>query len=384
MRALPAGLPADAEPDALATSDTSVATSERGDRDDSPAYPGTTHPSTQPPPPSQVVLVLTDEDKRDGNLAGADDPTASDAGDKALPLDLLEPPENDVLRSTADRAKLWARLNNAKLRKGIHDHYVFRKKSAPDVAEDLTTLAFLRGMQAKSWPDDPLLLFCWLRRCANYVFLESFRSEKRRAKYVENSDDLEHHGEHPEDGLERRYELRQRLNMLLGLAEQLVAEQPIYAPVLEILLKMAKTDVALKDLAIEAGLTPEQAQKRIERFWQALRKMNDAVSKGGTLGAAALGIILLYITFTRVPEDRVGARWPGPGEHTPLPHVQGPSVEEIRTKALELCEGGRYAACLTQLDRAKGKDPEGDKDPKVVAARSAADKALHPKGAPKP
>jgi hypothetical protein len=380
--ALPA-LPGDPDPNACATSDASVATSDRGNKGASPGSPGASHSSTQPPPPSQVVLVLTDEDKRDGNLTGADDPAASDAGDKALPLELLEPPENDVLRSAADRAKLWARLNDAKLRKGIQDHYVFRKKSASDVAEDLTNLAFMRGMQAKSWPDDPELLFPWLRRCANYVFLESFRSDKRRAKHVENSDDLEQHGENPENGLEHRYELRQRLNMLLGLAEKLVAEQPIYAPVLDILLKMAKTDASLKDLAIEAGLTPEQAQKRIERFWQALHKMSDAVSKGGTLGAVALGMILLYMTFMR-PETRVTAPWPGPDEHTPLEPEQGPSVEEIRSRALALCDRGRYAACLSQLDRAKKKDPDGDKDPKVVAARNAADKALHPKGTPKP
>jgi hypothetical protein len=68
-------------------------------------------------------------------------------------------------------------------------------------------------------------------------------------------------------------------------------------------------------------------------------------------------------------------------EPPPSPEQQG---RELRRVALEQCRGGDPQQCLDGLDQARALDPQGDRAPEVVSARSAAAAQLAPVPIPTP
>jgi len=104
----------------------------------------------------------------------------------------------------------------------------------------------------------------------------------------------------------------------------------------------------------------------MQRFARGVRERWALVST-----AAAVACLLVFLLFHLEPDNRVT-------------HPYASSAKELRELGLSQCEEGHYQPCVRFLDEAKARDPEGEKDPAVVAARSAAEKALRAKDTQKP
>jgi DNA-directed RNA polymerase specialized sigma24 family protein len=331
-------------------------------------------PSVEPPD-SRVVLA----DGYEGTILDRLD-------DTEIPAELLGPPRNDAPRSPVERASYWVRLVRNVKWGVVHRYLVSVKGSADDVADDLTNMAFMRAMGLDAWPSDDTKLKPFVKGCARHVFKEHYRADFRFRKHVENSEDIEQHGSEESPADEN---LKERLERFHAIAKKLIEKNPSYGPVYQLLLRMAETGESIEQAAAALGMTPGQARKRIQRFWAAVRAMNERLekvsSKAGTAATVVFAMILLYIAFQRRPVPTTGpVRLPTPpGSTAPLSVQTNPTPRELRARGLALCANGRYVPCIKQLDRAKVVDPEGDKDPAVVEARKGAEKAMHGTETPK-
>src|ERR1019366_4142814 len=100
--------------------------------------------------------------------------------------------------------------------------------------------------------------------------------------------------------------------------------------------------------------------------------------------AAAAFSVLGAIFLGRSEPDRVGSPPPyvpevppGPSDSVrPLPPTLHDVAEGVRQRAFERCEARDWAGCVHELDRAKGLDPEGDRDARVKKARDEATRNL--------
>jgi hypothetical protein len=84
------------------------------------------------------------------------------------------------------------------------------------------------------------------------------------------------------------------------------------------------------------------------------------------LVAAAIGALSVLVVLR--PRDQPDAGG--------MPRQE--QADALRRQAFIACGEARWAWCERQLDEAKGLDPKGDTEPRVVAARRAIDAALHP------
>jgi DNA-directed RNA polymerase specialized sigma24 family protein len=134
----------------------------------------------------------------------------------------------------------------------------------------------------------------------------------------------------------------------------------------------AETTIARSD-----GVPVDRVRKRVSRLTRRMRVV-----------AVALGVIAALVLFFFFAK-----RWrlrASTGEIQPdiawTDEPRGPTPKEeanlLRDNALRECDGARWAACLRDLDAARGVDPDGDLAPEVVRARRAADEHLRPPQAP--
>jgi hypothetical protein len=102
---------------------------------------------------------------------------------------------------------------------------------------------------------------------------------------------------------------------------------------------------------------------------------------GAAVFAAAAALVLLL--RSRAPESPSGgpalaARDDAATRLTARPAGKTPLelAAELRRQGLSFCGRAAWTQCLGELDAAARIDPDGDKEPSVVAARAAARKAI--------
>ncbi len=115
------------------------------------------------------------------------------------------------------------------------------------------------------------------------------------------------------------------------------------------------------------------------------------------LGAAYRALIVLFAVgvvtwayFWRRGVDDTARPGPRPvptvvAPEGPAPTTQAPpapSAEDLRARALAECAAKKWSACLEDLDRAQDLDPDGERAPRVKAARTAIGRALSAKPVP--
>jgi hypothetical protein len=91
-----------------------------------------------------------------------------------------------------------------------------------------------------------------------------------------------------------------------------------------------------------------------------------AWAAGALVTAAAAAVVAVEVSQSvQGPGAAIGPDHPGPGV---TPEAQ---AKWLRTDALAACAVGDFDKCRTKLDEARGLDPAGESDPKVVEARKA-------------
>jgi len=322
-------------------------------------------------PPAVLALVL-----READLPGAEADPDSDAGDRALPDELLPlidlaviPRANDSPEMTAERKRLWERVQKDRVSRARLLSYLARRHLIPESdADDIVSDAYVRMLAAKKWPtDESKSLYPWLRAYTNFTRLRHQRASERREAREQATELIEDYaGEAPEEGdPEARHVAK------LNAVEHVATLKPEHAQAHAFIKERAETGEPIRVIARRAGVSPEVAQKRIERFSEAVRRY--AVVAGGVFVAIALLVFKQAEPVEHKAGDSVGDH-PAPG--MPLPDLPDPPPAELRRRALVLCHDGRYEVCLRILDRAKKADRAGDRDPTIVQARADAEKAL--------
>lgn len=322
-------------------------------------------PSSKLLPPDVLALVIDES-----NLSGADHDDDSDAGDRALPLELLDQihlPDadvaaNDSLSIPPERQRLWDRLDeNTALRQKILN-YLIRRHLIPNAdAEDIVNDTYARVLHAKKWPtDEKKSLYGWLRKFANFTRLRHQRESERREGRELADEQIEERAAPDPDANDHDEKLR--------AADHVAAQKPEFAQARAIMEKRAATGRPIRELAVAEGISPETAQKRIQRYSEAVRRY---AVLGGSV-SIAVGLLLLALS---VPGEPLVTR-PYPRNVT-LPELPAATAPELRARGLAQCERRKYEVCVKLLDRAKELDPGGESDPRVVKARGEAEKVLH-------
>ncbi|HEY2517835.1 MAG TPA: sigma-70 family RNA polymerase sigma factor [Polyangiaceae bacterium] len=133
----------------------------------------------------------------------------------------------------------------------------------------------------------------------------------------------------------------------------------------------------LESIAESEQIPAPRVRKRVSRLRAHLRaQWRKEVALLAALGIAAVLVWLAQREKTPVAKDEVR---PVPSEVTPSPKER---ARVLRDEALAACGREEWGACLEGLDRAKGIDPEGEKDPVVQRARAAAESAVVPVAPP--
>jgi hypothetical protein len=156
---------------------------------------------------------------------------------------------------------------------------------------------------------------------------------------------------------------------MLRAADHVAAQKPEFAQARAIMGKRAATGRPIHELALAEGISPETAQKRIQRYTKAVR------CYAVLAGSVTIGVGLLLLALTRPREVLVGN--PNPRTGTAVPALPASTAPELRARGLAQCASRKYEACMKLLDKAKELDPGGESDPTVVKARGEAEKALH-------
>jgi hypothetical protein len=97
--------------------------------------------------------------------------------------------------------------------------------------------------------------------------------------------------------------------------------------------------------------------------------------------AIGVGTFLLIARFVVPHATRVTTGNESIDRDAPLLALPShPEPSSLRYRGLNFCEQKRYEWCLQYLNHARRLDPEGDKEPTVVAARKEAEAAVKPSG----
>jgi len=293
----------------------------------------------------------------------------SDAGDQALPhVDELPDPALVEAALSQDRARLKARLNDARLRAQIVRYLMVRHSMPEDPAEDVTQDAMKCASRARKWPAENVPLYPWLRRYANFQRLKysSAAATRESREQADENIELHAHERAPED---------ERAPDVDRIASELAAESPQNAVALDMWRARAE-GVPVAAVAAEAGIGEEAAKKRMQRFAAAVRARWAEMSAT----AAAVAGVLLLILHTLVPHPRPAPI--GLDPERPLPVLPQPmQPQPMRREAKRLCyapekKAMQFVGCRAWLDRAKIVDPAGDAVPEVQAMRKRVGDAL--------
>jgi DNA-directed RNA polymerase specialized sigma24 family protein len=296
----------------------------------------------------------------EGNLPGANDEAESDAGDKAIPLEYLGLPKNDIA-APQDRGRLNKRLNNQALRERIFDYLKGRHNFPRDHADDAANMTLFRAFQAKSWPEDEAVPFyAWLRRYANITRLR-YQRALQRGERVEATEDMDAFPVELKPYMDDYYDVLRAIKAVLAEG------RPLDADTAEIIRAKIEEGKSFKESALERGISEEAVNQRVHRFLTRVRKHMLA---SGAAAAVLLCIVFLLIREVLIPEPVTSAN-------------PAPIVDDLRERGLTQCRQGHFEPCLHLLDRAKALDPAGDTDPAIVKARADAAKAMAPADVPR-
>jgi DNA-directed RNA polymerase specialized sigma24 family protein len=276
----------------------------------------------------------------DGSANGA----SSSSGPKD---DGAKPPSTEDLR---------ARLSDRKLVADLVAHVRWKHFASEDVANDVVQLTYLRAIKAKSWPKESRWMLAWMKRISDNGWKDYGRSRKR-ARREEPRADVDVADDRPTLELEKK---------VLRAAEKVASENDRAAADVEMLKEHAsgKTHV---EIAADRGLTEVAVRQRTHRVAQRIREF-------AMCAAAAFAVLLLVL---KPAPNQVHAVRPWPSPEDPLlPLPPHRSAAEERGLALKACQVKEYAACLGGLNQARRMDPEGEKEPAVVAARREAERAV--------
>ena len=153
-------------------------------------------------------------------------------------------------------------------------------------------------------------------------------------------------------------------NNRIGNQTKLTLEQT-----LEVLHHTAEDDKAVDDVLAPVDRDARLEAPEAEETHLVVRHLSRA-KRIGVYGALLIASVAIIEAVTTV-----FATAPAAAPLLPLAASDKTTVA-LREKALAEGRAGRYEACVRDLDTAKLRDPVGDQDPPIVAAREKAERAL--------
>lgn len=139
-----------------------------------------------------------------------------------------------------------------------------------------------------------------------------------------------------------------------------------------------QVDAMMDAAGIEVG-QPETAEQMLARVERRRRERQAVAPKKAAPKKPVSGVVWVAGAVVAAAAAagvamEIGPR-PGPGAIGPEPPSSLPAPRELaarlRREALAACNARDFAACTAKLDEAKGLDPAGESEPRVVAARAA-------------
>ena len=86
------------------------------------------------------------------------------------------------------------------------------------------------------------------------------------------------------------------------------------------------------------------------------------------VAVAAAAVVAVELADSRRGPEAIG---PEPSSSTPTHVGREEHAARLRREALAACDAHDFASCTAKLDDAKGLDPSGESEPRIVAARAA-------------
>jgi DNA-directed RNA polymerase specialized sigma24 family protein len=271
-----------------------------------------------------------------------------------------EAPAND----TIDRTVLFKRLSDPRLRRDLLSYLIKKKELPPHRADDVLQKAYLRAIQARTWPEEAVKMFGWMIIIADRSFVDDVRKGDRRAAFEELQDDMDVVQE-PRDDEEARH--------VAEVADKVAAESTRDAQTLRMLRAQADGE-RLTAILAQSSITKDTFYRRKARFVAAVKKRLVEIA---SMTTASLGLFLMLHILTVVTFITVAAPPPMPSLTDALPALpEHEDAETLRGLAHTHCLSHSYDRCLELLNRARRLDPKGDTDAKVVSDRQEAEAAL--------
>ncbi|HEV3192261.1 MAG TPA: hypothetical protein VGY54_17235 [Polyangiaceae bacterium] len=268
-------------------------------------------------------------------------------------------------------ADLWAR---PEVKEAIESVLRRRGVRASDV-EDLRQVVLEKGLRVQPPPSTQQGCLALARKIAGDLATDYFRSRASRGKSdVGPCDDADGrpapslgHGDSPHPIDARRQ---------LEHVQKQIAEGLITARQADIL-EQAADGVPQPEIAKALGLAHQTVRNDLSAARSAMRR------SWALFATAAMFVAFgIFLVFRRDEVVIVGhGRPPGPESSGSVAPTE--AARELRTRALQDYEQGRWADALAGLDRAAAIDPVGDKAAPLQAVRRDCEKRLREHGLPR-
>ena len=221
-----------------------------------------------------------------------------------------------------------------------------RRRVPEAEVDDIDQAAFTEALSSETAPDDPDALRRWIFGVARNKVVDFHRRAKRTTPAEDAPEPVAEAAPHSDRDL-------------LRWAERELPPGKDAPKTLEWMLREGAGE-KLEAIAASEKIPAPTVRQRVHRLRQWMKKRWAAEL---ALVAAAGLAVMLWIWWGRRPK---------PIEHEPFVPTPHEMAQKMREKGLERCDAGDWTPCLEMLDRAAATDPEGDKDPRVVAAREKA------------
>jgi RNA polymerase sigma-70 factor (ECF subfamily) len=229
---------------------------------------------------------------------------------------------------------------------------MIRRRVPAAEVEDIVQAAFTEALASQTAPEEPDALRRWIFGVARNKVVDFHRRNKRETSAEdapEPTADVVPHSDRD----------------LLRWAENELPPGKDAPKTLEWMLREGAGE-KLEAIAASEKIPAPTVRQRVHRLRQWMKKRWAAEL---ALVAAASLAVLLVMWWGRRPK---------PIEHEPLVPTPREMAQKMRDRGIERCDAGDWKPCLDMLDRAAVSDPEGDKDPRVQAARDKANKVIAP------
>jgi len=267
-----------------------------------------------------------------------------------------------------------ASLSDPELIAALRAH-VRSRVSASD-ADDVLQAVLADALASAAAPDEAQALRRWLFGVARNKIADHYRRARRELP----SEDV---------GADAPESAHESIKDLLRWAEKELPPDSDAKRTFEWMLREGEGE-KLESIALSEKVPAPRVRQRVSRLRRHFRERWAAYA--AALAAAGLAILVLYM-LRKKPEPVVRIVPEPPSSVTsPAPHDEPIELaKKEREHALERCDAARagegagaWRGCLLGLDLAARLDPASDSDPRVVAARAEALKALTPPPAPTP